>query len=59
MPGPEAYWCGKEELEAAIEGMRDRYLFRYGNESSSILTLTPTLTLSGRFLLRGYKVTQT
>lgn len=55
MPGPEAYWCGKEELEAEIEVMRDRYLFRYGNESSSILTLT----LSGRFLLRGYKVTLT
>lgn len=33
MPGPGAYWYGKEELEAAIEVMKDGYLFRYGSEN--------------------------
>jgi dTDP-4-amino-4,6-dideoxygalactose transaminase len=33
MPGPGAYWYGKEELEAAIEVMNSGYLFRYGNEN--------------------------
>lgn len=33
MPGPGAYWYGKEEMEAAIEVMKDGYLFRYGNEN--------------------------
>lgn len=33
MPGPGAYWYGKEELEAAIEVMNGGYLFRYGSES--------------------------
>lgn len=33
MPGPGAYWYGKEELEAAIEVMNGGYLFRYGSET--------------------------
>jgi dTDP-4-amino-4,6-dideoxygalactose transaminase len=33
MPGPGAYWYGKEELEAAVEVMKDGYLFRYGSEN--------------------------
>ena len=33
MPGPGAYWYGKEELEAAVEVMNSGYLFRYGNEN--------------------------
>ena len=33
MPGPGAYWYGKEEMEAAIEVMKGGYLFRYGSES--------------------------
>ncbi|HUX96397.1 MAG TPA: DegT/DnrJ/EryC1/StrS family aminotransferase [Bacteroidales bacterium] len=35
MPGPGAYWYGKEELEAAIEVMNGGYLFRYGSESDT------------------------
>jgi dTDP-4-amino-4,6-dideoxygalactose transaminase len=33
MPGPGAYWFGKEEMEAVIEVMNSGYLFRYGSES--------------------------
>jgi dTDP-4-amino-4,6-dideoxygalactose transaminase len=33
MPGPGAYWYGKEEMEAAIEVMKGGYLFRYGDEN--------------------------
>lgn len=33
MPGPGAYWFGKEEMEAAMEVMQSGYLFRYGNEN--------------------------
>jgi dTDP-4-amino-4,6-dideoxygalactose transaminase len=33
MPGPGAYLYGKEEMEAALEVMKDGYLFRYGNEN--------------------------
>jgi dTDP-4-amino-4,6-dideoxygalactose transaminase len=33
MPGPGAYWFGKEEMEAAMEVMKSGYLFRYGNEN--------------------------
>jgi dTDP-4-amino-4,6-dideoxygalactose transaminase len=33
MPGPGAYWFGKEELEAAMEVLHSGYLFRYGNEN--------------------------
>lgn len=33
MPGPGAYWFGKEELDAAMEVMQSGYLFRYGNEN--------------------------
>ncbi len=32
MPGPGAYWYGKEEMEAVMEVMKGGYLFRYGNE---------------------------
>lgn len=32
MPGPGAYWFGKEETEAVIEVMKSGYLFRYGSE---------------------------
>ena len=33
MPGPGAYWFGKEEMDAAIEVMKSGYLFRYGSEN--------------------------
>jgi len=33
MPGPGAYWFGKEEIEAVMEVMRSGYLFRYGSEN--------------------------
>jgi dTDP-4-amino-4,6-dideoxygalactose transaminase len=33
MPGPGAYWFGKEEMEAVMEVMQSGYLFRYGSES--------------------------
>ena len=33
MPGPGAYWYGKEEMDAVIEVMKSGYLFRYGSES--------------------------
>ena len=33
MPGPGAYWFGKEEMKAVIEVMKSVYLFRYGSES--------------------------
>lgn len=33
MPGPGAYWFGKEEIEAAMEVLQAGYLFRYGNEN--------------------------
>jgi dTDP-4-amino-4,6-dideoxygalactose transaminase len=33
MPGPGAFWFGKEEMEAVIEVMKSGYLFRYGSES--------------------------
>jgi dTDP-4-amino-4,6-dideoxygalactose transaminase len=32
MPGPGAYWFGKEEMEAVMEVMQSGYLFRYGSE---------------------------
>jgi dTDP-4-amino-4,6-dideoxygalactose transaminase len=32
MPGPGAYWYGKEEMEAALEVMQTGYLSRYGSE---------------------------
>jgi dTDP-4-amino-4,6-dideoxygalactose transaminase len=32
MPGPGAYWFGKEEMDAVIEVMQSGHLFRYGNE---------------------------
>ncbi len=34
MPGPGAYWFGKEEMEAVVEVMKSGYLFRYGSESN-------------------------
>jgi dTDP-4-amino-4,6-dideoxygalactose transaminase len=33
MPGPGAYWFGKEEMEAAMEVLQTGYLFRYGSEN--------------------------
>src|SRR5215471_3847012 len=33
MPGPGAYWFGKEEMDAVMEVMQSGYLFRYGNET--------------------------
>ncbi len=33
MPGPGAYWFGKEEMEAVMEVMKGGYLFRYGSET--------------------------
>ena len=33
MPGPGAYWFGKEEMEAVVEVMKSGYLFRYGSEN--------------------------
>ena len=33
MPGPGAYWFGKEEIEAAMEVLQSGNLFRYGNEN--------------------------
>jgi dTDP-4-amino-4,6-dideoxygalactose transaminase len=33
MPGPGAYWFGKEETEAAMEVLQSGYLFRYGSEN--------------------------
>ncbi len=33
MPGPGAYWFGKEEMEAAMEVLQGGYLFRYGSET--------------------------
>ena len=32
MPGPGAYWFGKEEIDAVMEVMQSGYLFRYGSE---------------------------
>lgn len=32
MPGPGAFWFGKEEMEAVAQVMKSGYLFRYGNE---------------------------
>ena len=34
MPGPGAYWFGKEEMEAVMEVMETGYLFRYGDENN-------------------------
>jgi len=33
MPGPGAYWFGKEEIESVMEVMKGGYLFRYGDEN--------------------------
>ena len=33
MPGPGAYWFGKEEMDAVTEVMQSGYLFRYGSEN--------------------------
>ncbi|MCK4466568.1 MAG: DegT/DnrJ/EryC1/StrS family aminotransferase [Bacteroidales bacterium] len=34
MPGPGAYWFGKEEMEEVMEVMQSGYLFRYGSEDN-------------------------
>lgn len=33
MPGPGAYWFGKEEIDAVMEVMQSGYLFRYGSDT--------------------------
>jgi len=33
MPGPGAYWFGKEEMDAVIEVMQSGNLLRYGSEN--------------------------
>jgi 8-amino-3,8-dideoxy-alpha-D-manno-octulosonate transaminase len=33
MPGPGAFWFGKEEMEAVVEVMKGGHLFRYGSEN--------------------------
>ncbi len=33
MPGPGAYWMGREEMDAVMEVMRGGHLFRYGSET--------------------------
>jgi len=33
MPGPGAYWFGKEEMESVTEVIKSGYLFRYGSEN--------------------------
>jgi dTDP-4-amino-4,6-dideoxygalactose transaminase len=33
MPGPGAYWFGKEEIDEVMEVMQSGYLFRYGSEN--------------------------
>jgi 8-amino-3,8-dideoxy-alpha-D-manno-octulosonate transaminase len=33
MPGPGAYWFGREETEAVMEVIEKGYLFRYGSEN--------------------------
>ena len=33
MPGPGAYWFGKEEMDAVMNVMQTGYLFRYGSEN--------------------------
>ena len=33
MPGPGAYWFGKEEVDAVVRVMESGHLFRYGSES--------------------------
>ncbi len=50
MPGPGAYWYGKEEIEAAMEVLQSGYLFRYGNEDDpkflkKVFTLEKELAL--------------
>ncbi len=50
MPGPGAFWFGKEEMEAAVEVMQSGYLFRYGSENDpkflrKVFTLEKELAL--------------
>ena len=33
MPGPGAYWFGREEMDAVIKVMQSGHLFRYGSEA--------------------------
>lgn len=48
MPGPGAYWFGKEEMEEVIEVMKCGYLFRYGSENDPKF-LHKVLTLEKEF----------
>ena len=33
MPGPGAYWFGREEMDEVVKVMQNGYLFRYGDEN--------------------------
>lgn len=48
MPGPGAYWFGKEETDAVKEVMQGGYLFRYGDEKDPKF-LHKTLSLENEF----------
>jgi len=48
MPGPGAYFFGKEEIEAVAEVMQSGYLFRYGDENDPKF-LRRVLTLEKEF----------
>lgn len=56
MPGPGAFWFGKEETDAVIEVIRSGYLFRYGSENDpSFLHKTATLEREfARYSNAGY-----
>lgn len=48
MPGPGAYWIGKEEMEAVMEVMQSGNFFRYGNQNDPKF-LHKTATLEKEF----------
>src|ERR1700757_1203691 len=44
MPGPGAYWFGKEETDAVMRVMQSGHLFRYGSEDDpNFLQMVATL----------------
>ena len=48
MPGPGAYWFGKEEIDEVMEVMKQGYLFRYGSENDPKF-LRKVFTLENNF----------
>ena len=48
MPGPGAYWFGKEEYDEVLEVLKQGYLFRYGSENDPKF-LHKVLTLEKNF----------